>query len=47
MAWVTGRSGFKKMEGRVKQNFAGTAVTRQVAVGAANLSVVDMRWASE
>jgi hypothetical protein len=32
---------------QVVATFAGTAVTRQIAVGAANLSVVDMRWASE
>ena len=32
---------------QIVATFAGTAVTRQIAVGAANLSVVDMRWASE
>lgn len=32
---------------KIVATFAGTAVTRQAAVGAASLSVVDMRWASE
>ena len=32
---------------QIAATFAGTAVTRRVAVGAANLSTVDMRWASE
>ena len=32
---------------QIVATFAGTAVTRQAAVGAASLSVIDMRWASE
>jgi hypothetical protein len=32
---------------QVVATFAGTAVTRQVSVGAANLTVADLRWASE
>lgn len=32
---------------QIVATFAGKAVTRRVAVGAARLSTVDMRWASE
>ncbi len=32
---------------RIVATFAGTAVTRQATVGAAKLSVINMRWASE
>jgi len=32
---------------QIVATFAGTAVTRQTAVGMASLSTVDMRWASE
>ena len=32
---------------QIVATFAGTAVTRQVSVGATNLTVADMRWASE
>jgi hypothetical protein len=32
---------------RIVATFAGNAVTRQVAVGATNLSTVDFRWVSE
>ena len=32
---------------KIVATFAGTSVTRQAAVSAANLSVIDMRWSSE
>lgn len=32
---------------QIAATFAGTAVTRRITVGAARLSTVDMRWASE